>query len=445
MSLWRQLTHGLRSLMNRTKADQDLSDEVRQYFEEATAAGMARGLSAADARRAARLELGNLSAVQEQVRSYGWENTPRAFGADLRYAARQLRGNSGFTIVSVLTLALGVGASTAIFSVVNPILFEPLPYPHSSRIITIWNTYQGARTETAFGTYRELVERSRLLDAITVFEPWQPALTGGARPERLNGQSVSASYFRVIGVTPVLGRNFQPSEDTFRGPKVVILSDRLWRRRFNSDQTIVGHEVKLDGDSYTVVGVMPHLFENVLSPSTEIWSPMQYDTRQITTNFNSGEWGLHLHVAGSLKPGGSLEQGRHELDQIARTPLPEFPRPRWASLRQGLIVDSLQDDIAHSIKPALLAVLGAVIVVLTICVRECNQSAARTERSKAWRVWCSSCSRSRTVADHPATHHGELVACFARWRSWHGASGNGCAGCCSTQPGRTAASRCHCH
>jgi putative ABC transport system permease protein len=378
MSLWRQLTHGFERLMNRTKADQDLSDEIRQYFEEAIATGMARGLSAEEARRAATLELGKMSAVREQVSSYGWENVLRTFAADLRYAARQLRGNSGFTIVSAVTLALGIGASTAIFSVVNPILFEPLPYPHSDRIIMIWNTYQGARTETAFGTYREIKERTRSLDAVAVFEPWQPALTGGIEPERLNGQSVSASYFRVIGVTPIVGRNFQPSEDIFHGPKVVILSDRLWQRRFNRDRKIIGKQVKLDDDNYTVIGVMPHSFENVLAPSTEIWSPMQYDTRQITTNFNTGEWGLHLHMAGRLKPAISMEHGRHELDRIARTPLPEFPRPRWASLRQGMIIDSLRDDIAHGIKPALLAVFGAVIVVLAIaCVNVINLLLAR--------------------------------------------------------------------
>lgn len=379
MSPWRQLTHGLRGLMNRTKADQDLSDEIRQYFEEAAATGMAHGLSADEARRAARLELGNMTAVQEQVRSYGWENVLRTVAADLHYAARQLRANSGFTIVSALTLALGIGASTAIFSVVNPILFEPLPYPHSNRIMMIWNTYQGVRTETAFGTYREIKERTHALDAIAVFEPWQPALTGGIQPERLTGQRVSASYFAVIGVAPILGRDFQPSEDIFHGSKVVILSDRLWQRRFHGDRTIIGHQVKLDDDDYTIIGVMPHSFENVLAPSTEIWSPMQYDTRQIASNFNTGEWGLHLNMAGRLKPAISMEQVRHELDQIASTPLPEFPRPRWASLRQGLIVDSLRDDIAHGIKPALLAVLGAVLVVLTIaCVNVINLLLARS-------------------------------------------------------------------
>jgi putative ABC transport system permease protein len=298
---------------------------------------------------------------------------------DVRYVLRQLRKSPGFTIICVLTLALGIGASTAIFSAVNPVLFEPLPYPHPDRLVMIWNTYQGARTEIAFGTYRELVERSRSFETMAAFQPWQPAMTGDAQPERLDGQRASASFFRVLGVHPFLGRDFLSSEDVFHGPKVAILSDKLWRRKFNGDRTIIGHQVKLDGDIFTVIGVMPHTFENVLSPSADIWTPLQYDTSQIATNFNSGEWGNHLKMAGRLRPGISRDQGARELNQIARYALPEFPRPRWASLTHGLISDSLQDDIAQGVKPALLAVFGAVILVLAIaCVNVVNLLLARS-------------------------------------------------------------------
>jgi putative ABC transport system permease protein len=383
MSLWRQLTHGFRNLFGKAGFDQDVADEVRQYLDEATAASIASGLSAVEARRAALREIGSMTSAQEQVRSYGWENVLRGFAADLRYAARQLSGNPGFAIVSVITLALGIGASTAIFSAVNPILFEPLPYPHPDRITMIWKTNQGARSPLAFGTYRELAARSHSFDALAVFQPWQPTITGGTHPERLEGQDVSLSFFRAIGVSPVLGRDFQSSEDVFHGPKVVILGDSLWHRLFKADPAIVGHQITLDGDLFTIIGVMPHGYENVLSPTVQIWTPIQYDTRQIATSFDTVEWGNHLRMVGRLKAVVNREQGINELNEIARTPWPQFPRPPQALLRRGLIVDSLQADIARTVKPALIAVMGAVILVLAIaCVNVVNLLLGRSAQRR---------------------------------------------------------------
>lgn len=379
MSIWRHATRGLRGLLRRTAQNQEITDEVRQYFEEATTEWKARGLTEEEARRAARLECGNPVVVAEQMQSYGWENGVRTLLSDLRFAARQLRRNPGFAIVSAITLALGIGASTAIFSAVNPILFKPLPYPQPDRILMIWNTWQGARSEVAFGTYRELQQRSRSFEAMAIFEPWQPALTGGAEPERLDGQSVSADFFHVLGVAPALGRDFRASEEDPNGPNVVILSNRLWQNLFRGDPAILGRQVKLDGDNYTVIGVMPRGFEDVLLPSAELWTPTRYDQRQITRDFNTWEWGSHLRMVGRLRPEVTRAQAISELSKIAHTPWPQFPRPRWVSLEHGLIVDSLQEDIAHTVRPALLAVLGAVILVLLIaCVNVVNLLLARS-------------------------------------------------------------------
>jgi putative ABC transport system permease protein len=296
---------------------------------------------------------------------------------DLRFALRQVRKNPGFAATSILILALGVGASTAIFSVLKPILFDSLPYPQAGRIMMIWDIFEGARSDVTFHTYRELAERNRSFEAIAVLEAWQPTMTGRAQPERLDGQSVSADYFRVLGEAPALGREFQASDDQFKGSKVAILSDRLWRRRFGADTTIVGRQVKLDDDLYTVVGVMPASFENVLAPSAEIWSPMHYDAEHIT-NYDTAEWGHHLHMVGRLRPGVSREQARRELDVIAHAPVPQFPRARWASLSHGFIVDSLQREVTRGVKPALFAVLGAVMLLLLIaCVNVTNLLLAR--------------------------------------------------------------------
>jgi putative ABC transport system permease protein len=284
---------------------------------------------------------------------------------DIRFAIRQARKNPGFVTAAVVILGLGIGASTAIFSAVNPILFEPLPYPQANRITMIWDIYQGARSDVTFHTYRELAERTRSFDSLAVMEMWQPAMSGQHEPERLDGQTVSAGYFRVLGIRPILGRDFQASDDQFKGPKNVIISDRLWRRRFDANPNIVGQQVKLDDVQYTVIGVMPAAFENVLAPSAEIWSPLQYDPSHITDH-DSQEWGHHLHMIGRLPTGFSLNQARRELDVIARSPVPEFPRPRWAALHNGFIADSLQREVTRGIEPALLAVLGAVLLLLSI-------------------------------------------------------------------------------
>lgn len=379
MSILRQLTHGLRGLFRRSARDAEIGEEVRQYFDEAVAAYRDRGLSEDEAHRAAVIEWGNPDHAAEQVRAFGWENALRTVVADLRFAARQLRRNPGFTIVSAVTLALGIGASTAIFSAVDPVLFRPLPYPHPSRILMIWNTWQGARSELAFGTWRELAQRSHSFESTAIFEPWQPAMTGGTEPERLDGQSVSAGFFDVLGTAPALGRDFRVSEEGPNAPKLVILSDRLWRRLFRADPAILGRAVKLDGDAYTVIGVMPRTFEDVLAPTTALWTTDRYDASQLTREFNSWEWGNHLRMVGRLRPGVTRTQAIQELNQIARTPWPQFPRPRWAALNRGLIADSLQDDIAHTVKPALLAVFGAVILLLVIaCVNVVSLVLARS-------------------------------------------------------------------
>ncbi len=377
MSLWRQLARGLRVLTNRTSSDRDIADEVQHYMEQATDAFIARGLSADEARRAARMQFGSTTMVREQVRAYGWENAIGTFFADLRHAARRLRTTPAFTLVSVLTLALGIGASTAIFSAVNPILFQPLPYPDAGQIMMIWDTSQGARLDVTFHTYRELAARSHSFDAVAVTRPWQPTFTSQAEPERLEGQNVSASYFRVLGVLPALGRDFQETDDQFRGPHVAILSDSLWRRRFASDSTIVGRAVEFEGDLYTVIGVMPGKFENTLSPSAEIWSPLQDDPQNIT-DLNTREWGHNLRMVGRLRPGIGVNQANQDLSLIAHNPVPEFPRPPWASLSSGFIVNSLQNEITRGVKPALFAVLGAVALVLLIaCVNVTNLLLAR--------------------------------------------------------------------
>jgi putative ABC transport system permease protein len=369
MSWWYRLWH-------RRKLEEQLEKELQFHLDEHANELMSRGYDPEEARRRARLAVGGPEQVKEECRDARGTRWLEDLWQDFRYAVRMLRRRPGFTAVTTITLALGIGASTAIFSAVNPILFEALPYPNASRVTMMWDYgADGSRAYVAFGNYREMAERGRSFDAMSALKEWQPTLTGADVPERLDGQSVSASYFRVLGVRPALGRDFDASDDRVNGPKVAILSYRLWQRRFNGDPAIIGRAITLDDNLYAVVGVMPRAFENVLASTAEIWSPLQYDT---TLPLDGKEWGHHLRMAGRLRAGVGEEQARREMDAIARTPVREFARPPWADMKRGLMLNSLQDDVTRGVRPALLAVLGAVLALLAIaCVNVMNLLLAR--------------------------------------------------------------------
>ena len=291
MARWRSVTRGLRALLLRRAAQRDLSDEVAHYLEQDVAERMRGGLPREEALRQARLDSGGASRVQEEVRSAGWEHRIETLLADLRLGLRKLRMAPGFTAVTVLTLALGVGATTAIFSAVNPILLAALPYPDAGRIVALSDKQNdGNRADVTFGSFREIAERSRSFEALAVYKPWQPTLAGGGRgePERLEGQRVSWEFFRVFGVAPARGRDFLNVEDRLRGPSVAILSDGLWRRRFGADPEIIGKDITLDGLPVNIVGIMPKGFENVTAPAVQLWQPLQYDMSL------GSAWGHHL-------------------------------------------------------------------------------------------------------------------------------------------------------
>lgn len=382
MSLWRQVTHGFRSLLHREAADRDIRDEVRQFLDDAEADVMARGASPEDAARAVRREFGSADAAREQLRSFGWEHTVSTVLADLRFGARLLRRSPGFTTVAVLTLGLGIGSATAIFSVVSPVLFEPLSYPDASQVVSITDrSPDGAPAAVTFGTYREVLERSRSFTGLAVFKPWQPAATGQGEPERLNGQRVSAGYFRVLGVEPMLGRGFDDADDRPGGPDVVMLSYGLWRRRFGGDSAIVGRTVTLDGEPYRVAGVMPREFENVPPHPAQVWSLLQYDPS--LPSFESREWGHHLNMVGRVRGGVDPEQAGVEINRIAANPISERARPTWASMKQGLSLLPLKETVTAAAGPALRVLLGAVVLLLLIvCVNVTNLILARSARRR---------------------------------------------------------------
>ncbi len=363
--------------MRRRRFHAELQEEMAFHREQAERQLREEGAAGDDARYAAQRQFGNATGLREQsveLIAFRWETAVQ----DLRYALRQLRRSPGFAITTVAILALGIGATAAIFSAVNPILFEPLPYPQARDLVTLSERRpDGQPSLVTFGTYYGIAERSRALESVAVMRPWLPTMTSTGEPERFAGQRVTARYFHVLGMAPALGRDFQLADDQFHGPNVVILSDKLWRRRFHADAGIVGDQITLDGNLFTVIGVMPTRLENVLAPRAELWAPLQYN---VALPSDGREWGHHLRMVGRLQHGMSRQQANSELDAIMHT-LAEVYSKGYASSggpAAGFIVTSLQADVTSNVRPALLAVFGAVVLVLLIaCVNVTNLLLAR--------------------------------------------------------------------
>ncbi|MGB9417510.1 MAG: ABC transporter permease [Acidobacteriaceae bacterium] len=380
MSLRRRIAN----LFSRSRVEWDIDDELRSHLEMRMDDNIAAGMPPAEGRRDALLRFGNPVSMKEGATGADIALGVHSIWADIRFAFRQLRRSPGFAWTSILILALGVGACTAIFSAVKPILLDPLPYPNAGRIMMIWEM-AGANgaMDVTFATFHGIAEQSRSFDAMAVMKPWQPTMVAADRPERFEGQRVSADFFRTLGVAPLLGRDFDTSDDRLRGPNLVILSDGLWRRRFAGDKSIVGQQVRLDGNLYTVIGVMPRSFEDVLAPAAELWAPLQYDP---SLPADGREWGHHLRMVGRLRAGVSRQQAANELDVIlqglAKINAQGYDSTGGAPV--GMMVNGLQSDLTQGVRPALLAVLGAVILVLLIaCVNVTNLLLARGAQRQA--------------------------------------------------------------
>jgi putative ABC transport system permease protein len=382
IQLLRQIRRGVVALFSPARADAETDREICHFVGSRTRELEREGMPNEDALRLATIEVGNVTATREEVRASGWEHGVDTVLNDVRYALRRLRRDPAFTLVAALTLAVGIGAATAIFSAVNPILFRALPYPGAERIVTVSDRAQsGAPAEPTFGTYEELAIRSRSFESLSAADLWRPSLTGTDEAERLQGQRVSASYFRTLGVQPAAGRSFDSAEDVPGAARVAVLSDRLVKRRFGDADSIVGASITLGGELHTVIGIMAPGFVDVMSPSSDVWAPLQAQPRAAP---DSREWGHHYRIVGRLRPGVDVDDARRELAAIASQPLTEFPRVLWAGLENGLLVRGLQEDVTAAARPALIAVVAAAAMLLLIaCVNVANLLLARSRRRRA--------------------------------------------------------------
>ena len=298
--------------------------------------------------------------------------------ADVRFALRLVRRHHGFTALVVFILAVGIGATTAIFSAVYPILLAPLPYPHADRLVTFEERGKdGSRAGIGFATVKDVADMNRSFATVAAMTSWQAALTGRATPQLLEGEHVSSTFFATLGVHPALGRDFTADEDRPGAPRVLILTDALWRGRFGGDSAIVGTPVTLDGIAFTVIGVMPAGFANVLAPNAQIWTPLRYDVSLPYACRTCH----HVSAIARLKPGVSVAAAAADLNAISARLVAEHPTEYEAV---GMVVPRLQDQVTNGVRPALLAVLGAVTLLLLIsCANVANLLLARAAGRRA--------------------------------------------------------------
>jgi len=373
MKALRRFAKRLAGTFRGRRHDERMREELQSHFALLTEEYLDAGMALDDARRRARLQLGAGDAIAEACRDEARLRPLEDMWQDVRYALRTLRNVPTFSATVMLTLALGIGVTTAIVAAVTPVLFEPLPYPDSARLVSLVETAPSSdqRFPTTFGMFAHLSERARSLESMAVMRAWQPVLTGVDIPERLDGQRVSADYFRVLGVSPALGRDFRAEDDRPAAPPVVILSHGLWQRRFGGDPAILDRRIQLDETPYTVVGIMPAGFENVLAPSAVSWTPLQYDLSQ------GRAWGHHLQAIGRLRGGVSLEAASRDVHEAGQAVLAAL-RPETYDRATRFSLASLKDDLVRGVAPVSSAVLGAVALLLAIaCVNVANLMLAR--------------------------------------------------------------------
>ena len=351
--------------LTRRRRDDELDEEIEGHLRMAIRERVERGESPEQARAAALREFGNVTLVKEVTREmWGWTWLSQ-FKQDLRYGLRMLVKNKAFTVVAVLTLGLGIGANTAIFSVVNAVLLRPLPFEQPDRLVMVWQTNVQTGSLQDPASFLNLVDwqqQNQVFEQIAAFMPRGISLTDIDEPEQLPGSFVSANLFPALGVTPTLGRTFLPDEDRPGGGRAVILSHGLWQRRFGGDPGIIGKALTLDGASHTVVGVMPADFQFPIPgqfpiPPTQLWVPLAIDPGQANRGDRS------LFAVGRLKSGVTVGQAQAEMTLIARRLEQQYPDANTGS---GVKVVPLHEQVVGRLRPALLVLLGAVGFVLLI-------------------------------------------------------------------------------
>jgi putative ABC transport system permease protein len=308
----------------------------------------------------------------EHLRSKHWRAVMETFLKNFRHGLRSLAKSPGFAAIAILTLALGIGANTAIFSVVNTVLLQPLSYPNSDRLVELELTSPDGNSDiTSIAKFNVWRDQSQVFDSVTAYDPSGPGInvTGGERPEQLKGVRVSADYFRVFGAPLSRGRTFTLEEDRPGGPALALISGGLWHSRFGGDPEIINRTIDLGGEPYTIIGVLGPTFTS--DPKSDIWLPLKPDP-------NSIDQGHYLRSTARLKPGVTIAQAQAAMKLAADQFHQKFPNSPQLGPRDGFTAVPLRDSVIGDVRLGLLVLFGAVgFVLLIACANVANLLLAR--------------------------------------------------------------------
>jgi predicted permease len=363
-------------MFGKARRDRDLAAELESHVQMRADDAVARGVSPEQARREALQRLGGLEQTKERVRDRRGIPFLEVAAQDVRFGLRTLRKNPVFTVVAVATLALGIGANTALFSVVNGVLLNPLPYPDADRLVMLHESKPNFDAgSVSYPNFRDWEAMNRTFSGMAILRRSAFSLLGRGEPERVRGHFITSDFFSILGVRPVRGRFFAKGEDAIGGKPLALIGEELWKRKFSGAADVVGSSIDLDGKDYTIVGVVPKGFDLMLRDAdrSEVFLPVGQWENPLLQNRAAG---LGFHGVGRRRPGVSLAQARADMDRVAHDLAVAYPKENDGI---GATLIPLRDQIVGDVRPFLLALLAAVQFVLLIaCVNVANLLLARS-------------------------------------------------------------------